>query len=289
MTLLVPTQFEKYGDFTGANGRAVIEMEFDNSTSKTAIRHQEVAAPLLVQRALYPDAKIPGMAHVYVMSSAGGVLQGDRLLVRVEAGGRTMARITTQSATKLYRMDKGYAVQEVEISANESSYLEFFPKQLIPYRSSRFLQDVTIRTAPGSTVLYSETLSTGRNASGERFDFDACFLRVRGIDSADKLLFADSCNILPAIQGKRALGRLFGEQDNWSTLYVISGKDAIGRMSQGVNALVRQSGMFAASSLLPDDCGLVVRILDDSIDRIEWLLSTLAGFVRKEVMQAKIA
>lgn len=276
----VPAAFEKYGQHEGTEGMAKIIFSCGHS-SRTAIGELKTKSPLLVQRALYPDTKLSKMAHVYLMSSAGGVLQGDRIGIEIEAGENTLARITTQSATKIYKMDKGYAIQKVNITANQGSYFEFVPRQLIPFKSSRFLQDVTIKATPGSTVLYSETLSAGRTASGERFDFDICFLRIRAHDPKNRPLFADACSIEPSLDKKETFERLFGGKSIWSTIYILAPNRNRPGLEKEITDTIRGSPMLAGCSLLPNDCGLLVRMLDDSIDRVEEMISLVTEIVRR--------
>ena len=114
----VPNSFEKFGNYKSASGTVRMTLSCKNS-SRTAISQLETKAPLLVQRALYPDTEFSDMAHLYTMSSAGGVLQGDRLGIEIEAEESTMSRITTQSATKIYKMERGYASQQAKISAKK--------------------------------------------------------------------------------------------------------------------------------------------------------------------------
>jgi urease accessory protein len=287
MTLFeVPSYFEKYGNHQGASGRASIHLACSDS-SKTAIDRLETKAPLLVQRALYPDGGLPKMAYVYLMSSSGGVLQGDRLEVEIEVDENAMARITTQSATKIYRMDKGYALQKVKIKAAGGSYVEFMPRQLIPYRSSRYCQEVTIMASPSSTVLYCETISAGRVASGERFDFDVCFLRMRAYGSDGHLNFSDVCSLEPGIDRKGTFERLFGSKMIWSTIYIITPPSSRDMMQKEILEAIEQSSLLAGCTTLPNDSGLLVRILDDSIDRVEELISAVAGITRNLVVGAK--
>ena len=70
--------------------------------SKTVIKNLLVKPPLLIQKAMYPDASNPNTAHLYIMSSAGGILQGDKLQIKIKASENSNAIITTQSATKIY-------------------------------------------------------------------------------------------------------------------------------------------------------------------------------------------
>jgi urease accessory protein len=277
----VPGYFRKYGSAVGEKGLARIELT--RVGSKTAISKLRTKAPLLVQKALYPDTGLPGMAHVYLMSSAGGILHGDRIEIDIVAGRNTASRITTQAATKIYKMDRGYAAQNVAISAHDASYLEFVPYQLIPFKSSRFCQQVDVQLEQNSTVVYSETVSTGRTASGENFDFDICLLKLTARDGKGRVLFADAARLEP---GKEDLERLFGGRTLWSMIYVIT-PDFEG-VSREVNAALKDHPMLAGCSILPHDCGLVVRMLDDSIDRVRRLTDTVAGIARSRALYAKV-
>jgi urease accessory protein len=273
----VPGLFRKYGSEPGEKGLA--RMELARVGSKTAISKLRTRAPLLVQKALYPDTWLPGMAHVYLMSSAGGILQGDRMEIDIAAGSGTSSRITTQAATKIYKMDRGYAAQSVAISAHDASYLEFIPYQLIPFKSSRFCQQVDIQLGQNSTVAYSETVSAGRTASGENFDFDICLLKMTARDSKGKVLFADAAKLEP---GKEDLERLFGGKTLWSMIYVIN-SDFEG-IDRQVNAAIKDHPMLAGCSTLPHDCGLVIRMLDDSIDRVRHLTEAVAEIARSHAL-----
>jgi urease accessory protein len=284
----VPNSFEKYGNYEAANGLARMSLARGKS-SRTAVSHLETRAPLLVQRALYPDSRFPEMAHIYIMSSAGGILQGDRLAIEIDAKENTMSRITTQSATKIYKMEKGYAAQKVTVSARKNSYVEMVPRQLIPFKSSRFFQDVTIMADSGSTVLYCETLSAGRMASGERFDFDACFLRLQAYDSKSHLIFADAYSIEPFVSGKETLERLFGGRGVWSSISIVTDRDNAVQLEKEIGKQIRDGPMLAGCTILPNERGLAVRILDDSIDRVEGLIAAVTGIVRSRVAEIETA
>ena len=272
-----PDSFSKYGSTAGDKGLAQIGLA--RVGGKTAISRLRTRAPLLVQKALYPDSSLPDMAHVYLMSSAGGILQGDRMEIDIVAGNNTSSHITTQAATKIYKMDKGYAAQTVVISARAGSYLEFLPYQIIPFKSSRFFQQVDVQLEQSSTVLYSETVSSGRTASGENFDFDICFLKMTARDGKGKTLFADAAKLEP---DKDEMVRLFGNKGIWSMLYVITSDfESIHRHA---NSAIKENSMLAGCSILPHDCGLIVRMLDDSIDNVRKLTDTIASIARTHAL-----
>ena len=259
-------------------------MELARTAGKTVISKLRTRAPLLVQKALYPDSNLPGMAHAYLMSSAGGILQGDRMEIDIIAGSGTSSRITTQAATKIYKMNKGYAAQNVTISAHDTSYLEFIPYQIIPFKSSRFCQQVDIRVGRNTTMVYTETISAGRTASGENFDFDIFFLKMAVRDCKGNLLFADAAKLEP---GRDDLAGLFGRKTIWSMIYVIT-PDFEG-IHKLINAAIDEDqSMLAGSSILPHDCGVVIRMLDDSIDKIRHLTDTVVNISRNHILMVAV-
>jgi urease accessory protein len=274
----IPPHFSKYGNFEAERGQAQIRLEkFD---AKTVVKSQRTKAPLLVQRALYPEWDRAGMPHVYLMSSAGGILQGDRLEIGIDAGENTTARITTQAATKIYRMEKGFAAQTISIDAHRGSYVEFLPHQLIPFKSSRFFQDVDLNVSSDSTVIYSETVCAGRTASGEKFDFEVCFLRMTARDRKGSVLFSDASNIEP---NGRKFELLFGGKTIWSTMYIVTSQDH-DVIDLQIERAIRKRSMLAGCSALPRNSGLFVRILDDSIDKVGDLTNEVVEVVRTHTM-----
>jgi urease accessory protein len=68
----------------GAPGKhGVLTMEFARSGHRTVLAHLDRQAPLLAQQALYSDEHLPDMPCVFMITTSGCVLQGDRLDVSI--------------------------------------------------------------------------------------------------------------------------------------------------------------------------------------------------------------
>ena len=67
------------------------------------------------------------MAYLYLLSSSGGILQGDRYRTEIALKNNAVAHITTQGATRIYGMNNNYASQTVNITVQQGSYLEYIP------------------------------------------------------------------------------------------------------------------------------------------------------------------
>ena len=165
---------------SGKIGYLHIEMQNDSQKQKTVITKQRTQVPLYVQKALHYNLDYPSMAHLFVLSPSGGILQGDRYRMDVELKNNAVSHITTQGATRIYKMESNFATHLVSMNLRNNSYLEFIPEQLIPYNNSRFYQKTLLDIDNSSTVVYSETIVPGRIAMGEMFNFDVCYLKTEG-------------------------------------------------------------------------------------------------------------
>ncbi len=283
MNSQIPDIFKNYVNkklkMPGQNGTIDIELQV-NEDSKTYIKSLLSKAPFLIQKAIYPDTDFPNFAHIYIMSSSGGILQGDEQKIDVMMGVNSAARITTQSATKIYKMDGGYASQYINIHNQEGSYLEFIPHQIIPYKSSRFYQEVNLEVADSAILIYSEIISAGRIASGEKFDFDLCFLRTSARRNG-KMLFTDVMSLNQ--KDKSNLESVFGGKTIFSTVYIIGNSIQIESIVDKINLATKNDSLLASYSSLPYDSGIIVRMLANSVSEIISLTESISGILRSVI------
>ena len=280
MSSQIPDIFKNYTNkelkMPGQNGTIKIELQV-NDDSKTYIKSLLSKAPFLIQKAIYPDTSYPHFAHIYMMSSSGGILQGDEQKIDVVMGRNSAARITTQSATKIYKMEGGYASQYINIHNQEGSYLEFIPHQIIPFKSSRFYQEVNLEVEENAVLIYSEIISAGRIASGEKFDFDLCFLRTSAHRNG-QMLFTDVMSL--SYKDKANLESIFGGKAIFSTVYIIGNSIQIERIVDEINLTTKNVSLLASCSSLPYNSGIIVRILADSVSEIVSLTESMAEILR---------
>lgn len=162
---------------TGKVGILLLKFEKDSLSGNTIIKEQYSRVPLLVQRAMYLEESLPAMAYVYIVSPSGGILQGDRYQIDIKLGNGTYAHVTTQGATRIYKMERNYASQAINIEVKEGGYFEYIPDQIIPFRNSRFYQEVILNVHDSATMIYSKVIVLGRVASGEAFEYDICYVK----------------------------------------------------------------------------------------------------------------
>ncbi len=249
--------------------------------SKTVIKNLLVKPPLLIQKALYPDTCNPNTAHIYVMSSAGGILQGDKLQIKIKASENSNAIITTQSATKIYNTENHIPSQTIDIIVEKNSYLEFIPKQIIPHKYAEFLQIANLKVDHSSTLVYSETISCGRIAHGEEFDFKSLIFRTKAVNENNEILFSDAMNIEPKL-GKKAFESLYGKKKIFSTVYIISKQFDNEKLDTRINSFLIKSKIMGGVSQLPHESGIIVRMLSNSIDEIEEIIFNISNIIKSE-------
>jgi len=76
-----------------------LRLGFERRGNQTILKNLERRAPYMVQRALYCDPEMPDLACVFLVTTTGCLLQGDRLALDITLGPAAQAHVTTQSAT----------------------------------------------------------------------------------------------------------------------------------------------------------------------------------------------
>ena len=288
----VPSQFASFDGKipqmdvgkTGKIGFLKLTLESDSQRNKTIITEQLSRVPLYVQKALYYDETIPSMAHIFVLSPSGGVLQGDRYRTDIELKNGAISHITTQGATRLYKMNSNYATQMINLNVGKNCYLEFLPEQLIPYKNSRYYQKATFKIDDSATLVYSETIVPGRVAMGELFDYDVCCLKTLCYDDKQEIKFHDNCILEPKKQTMNSLG-IFGNKTAHSMMYVVTKQECIEELYETINQLFKDNDeIIGGASILPNNSGLSVRVLSNSSELNKITVYNIAQIVRKQII-----
>jgi len=269
---------------TGKVGFLKLVLEHDSQRSKTIVTEQRTQVPLYVQKALHYDETVPSMAHIFILSPSGGVLQGDRYRTDIELKNKAISHITTQGATRIYKMNSNFATQMINLKVGKDCYLEFLPEQLIPYKSSRYYQKTTFTVDDSATLVYSETIVPGRVAMGELFDYDICYLRTLCYNDKNEIKFHDNSILEPKNQTMNTLG-MFGNKTVLSTMFVVTKKEHVEKLYEKINQIFKDNDeVVGGASILPDDSGISVRILSNSSEENKTTVYHISQMIRKQIL-----
>jgi len=272
---------------SGKVGLLRLKLEENSDKNKTIITDQYSQVPLYTQKALYYDEKLPNMAHLFIMSPSGGILQGDRYRMDISLANNAVSHITTQGATRIYKMNSNYATQLININVGKNCYLEFIPDQIIPFRNSRYYQKVSLNVDPSATLIYSEIIVPGRVAMGELFSYDLCYLKTIGQNTEKKIKFIDNCMLKPKNQNMNTLG-MFGSHTVLASVYILTKNENVLILNKKINSIIKNNDeVSGGSTILPNNSGLLVRLMCNSSEIIKTEIYDIVRIVRKEILDAE--
>ena len=270
-----------------ANGKVgILRLGFERRADRTILRDVYRQSPLLVQRALYWDEEMPGLPCVMILTTSGGVLQGDRLRMDVDLGPGAQAHLVTQAATKIQEMDANYGTQTQSFTLADDAYLEFLPEPVIPFRRSRFVSDTVVRLPETATMLYAEVLQPGRKyyRDGEIFAYDLFSTTLRAQRPDGRPLFVEKFVITP---GHFPVSRI-GMMDRFhvfGNVVLLTDPDRAARVFERTATPVwdERTPLATAVSRLPNDAGLVFKVLGQETEPVRAAVRAFCVAAREEV------
>ncbi len=288
---LAPYQDEPTHAPSGRCGKTgVLQMRFEDRGDRSILAQLYREAPLLVQQALYWDEALPGMPCVYLISTSGCVLQGDRLYVEIALGRRSLAHVTSQSATKVHEMDANFASQVQTLTLAQDSYLELMPGMIIPHRHARYFARTDITIDPTATLLFSEIVMPGRkhHRGGEMFEYDLYSTLINAQRPDGTNLFTEKLLIEPARWPVRLAGAM-GGYDVFGTVVLLTPKpnaDAI--LDQTAAGAQPGESTVAGANRLPNDAGLIYKVLGPESAPVRATIREFWSLVRRTVLDVAI-
>src|SRR5258707_13650654 len=122
-------------------------------------------------RVLFPQPEPGEPPQAVLITTSGGVTDGDSLKMAIEVGPGASAVATTQAAEKIYRAAKGggHCAIDVAVRVAEGAALEWLPQETIVFQGARLKRRTVAEVAPDGALLACEMGVLGRAASGEPF------------------------------------------------------------------------------------------------------------------------
>lgn len=275
---------QMYVGAPGKHGYLRLGFELDR-WGKSILRDLDRRVPLIAQQELYFDQDMPEMPCLYILSSGGPNVDGDRYQQDITVRKDAFAWVSTGAATKLAEMRFNYSGMIQNIVLEENAYLEFMPEPVIPCRHTRFISDTRLNVHPTATVFYSEIYMGGRKyyKDGELFEFDILSVCSHGERPDGEQLFREKFVIDPNVVPIRQLG-VMGKFDVFANVIVMTPKEHADRIYAATDAFIdREKKIAVGITHLPNDAGLLFKVLGMEPGPVKKLVREFCSKVRMEV------
>jgi urease accessory protein len=245
-----------------------------DSTGRTYLAHDHVRVPFHHTGLLRRD----GPPTLCVQSPTGGVAQGDRHRLSLDARAGARVRVTAGAATKVLEMERNYGSTRASVTARAGSTVEWCPKPTIVHADARYLQDTRVAVDPTAAAFVWEVLVPGRLARGERFDFERVVSRTVVRRDGD-VAFRDVTDLCGDEADRPGL---LGDRSVVAAAYAVPRADRDApELADRLHAAVTDApDVDAGVSTLPDDAGAFVRVLadraPDAVDALETVRETFS-------------
>jgi urease accessory protein len=119
----------------GAGKVGLLDLALAPVAGATRIVRQFQQMPLYLFHPIYTDRGRPDMAFLYLLQGGDGLLQGDRYRLDLACAPGAAVHVTTQAATKIYRMEDNFASQIINLSGRRVRRIPPRPGHPVPRRA----------------------------------------------------------------------------------------------------------------------------------------------------------
>lgn len=252
---------------------------------KSIMRNWTRHAPLIVQQELYFDEQMPEMPCVYILSSGGPNIDGDRYENKFTVKEGAFAHISTGAATKIAEMIYNFSGLKQNFVLEENAYLEYIPEPTIPCRNSRYLTDTVIEIAPSATLFYSEIYMGGRKYydHGELFEYDLLSICTRARRPDGTPLFREKLVFTPKSDPVRGIG-IMHDYDVFANVLVLTPLESATRVYEQTRAFIdRNKDIAVGISYLPNNSGLIFKVLGKETQPVKQVVREFGSLVRMQI------
>jgi len=248
---------------------------------QTIIAGQYTTYPLRLSNVFRLDTIESACAYLYLINTSPGLLAQDCLNLSLELADGTKTYFTDQAATKVHAMPKRstQATTEFKITVGAGASLELIPEPIILFADAALEQSTQITLDATAALAYSEIILPGRLTRGEYYDFRHYHSRLELYD-ATGLWFCDA-TYLEGKDNPFKQSNLFVEQPIFANLYLVQPQINLELLRSELKAIADNcERITAASSILPDGKGLIVRVMAQKTLPIKKYLKLVLNCVR---------
>lgn len=216
-------------------------------------------------------------AWIYASSYGGGLVGGDALRLRISVAAGAAAFVSSQASTKVYR-SHDHCSSLLDATVASGGQLVLWPDPVVCYAGSTFRQVQRVELAADAALVLVDSMTSGRRASGERWQFVEYANRLSVTRDGGLVLF-DSTR-LSSSDGD--LAERMGRFDVMSSVAIVGTRyrSEIASVAGSIAArpLERQADLLVSAAPF-GDAGCLVRVLGRSIEHVSSVVRGYLSFL----------
>jgi urease accessory protein len=240
---------------------------------RSVVRRAYATSPL---RFLTPRNHGPA-AWVYASSYGGGLVGGDNLRLTISIGAGASAFVSSQASTKVYR-SRDRSSAELQATVSTGGHLVLWPDPVVCYAGSTFRQSQCVELRDDGSLILVDTMTSGRRASGERWQFVEYANRITVRQEGRVVLF-DSTR-LSGVEGDLAV-RL-GRFDVLCSVVIVGPRflENVRAMTESIGArpIERRADLLLSAAPL-GDAGCLLRVVGRSTEQVTGVVRRYLSFL----------
>jgi urease accessory protein len=215
-------------------------------------------------------------AWVFTSTYGGGLVDGDALRIEAYVGPDATAFLGTQAATKVYRSPNGTS-HSLDATVGAGGVLVVAPDPVVCFAQASYRQEQRFALADTANLILVDWLTSGRRASGERWQFDRYSSRLR-IERGGRPIVLDALMLSPDE------GRLASRMGRFETLCVVvvighqmveHARTIVARVSS--HGIDRRAELIVGASAVDDGC--VVKLAATSVEEADGVIRRYLDFL----------
>ena len=240
---------------------------------RSVVRRAYATSPL---RFLTPRNHGPA-AWVYASSYGGGLVGGDNLRLTISIGAGASAFVSSQASTKVYR-SRDRSSAELEATVSAGGHLVLWPDPVVCYAGSTFRQSQSFELRDDGSLILVDTMTSGRRASGERWQFVEYANRITVRQEGRVVLF-DSTR-LSGVEGD--LAARLGRFDVLCSVVIVGPRflENVRAMTESIGArpIERRADLLLSAAPL-GDAGCLLRVVGRSTEQVTGVVRSYLSFL----------
>jgi urease accessory protein len=123
----------------------------------------------------------------------------------------------------------------------------------------------------------------------ESFEYDICYLRTHCKNQDKKIRFLENTKIEPKKQKLKNFG-ILGKYNIVGTVYILTRKEMVIELENSINEEIKKTDSISVgTSILPDESGIVIRILGNKTENVSDTIFKILEISRKKILGASIS